>query len=67
MDGSRLYHVYMGTNTTDPKNWTLVGVTTKARFEVDNLESGTFYFFSVTAIGAAGESARSDWARALAA
>lgn len=62
--GSKLYHVYQ---QAAGGSWELVGVTGKPRFNVDSLTPGTIYTFSVTAIGAAGESAYSDVARAMAA
>lgn len=58
-DGADMHHVYMSTSN-DPFKWELIGATTKSRFEADSLEPGTMYWFSVTAIGAAGESSKSD-------
>lgn len=64
--GVDLHHVYMST-TSAPFAWTLVGVTTKRRFNVEQLTPGTFYWFAVTAIGAAGESSKSAELEAMAA
>lgn len=64
--GADKHHVYMST-TNDPFNWELIGVTGKSRFNVDHLEPGKFYWFAVTAIGAAGESSKSEPCRAMAA
>ena len=64
--GADMHHVYMST-TNDPLEWELIGVTTKSRFDADTLKPGTFYWFAVTAIGAAGESSKSDVLRAMAA
>lgn len=52
-------HVYMSTSN-DPFKWELIGVTTKSRFNADHLEPGKFYWFAVSAIGAAGESSKSE-------
>ncbi len=57
--GSDLHHVFMSTSN-NPFKWELIGATTKSRFNADTLEPGTVYWFSVTAIGAAGESSKSD-------
>jgi hypothetical protein len=58
-DGADLYHVYMS-RTNNPFTWELIGATTKSRFNADSLEPATIYWFSVTAIGAAGESSKSE-------
>lgn len=50
-----------------PFAWDLIGVTTKSRFNADSLTPGTCYWFDVTAIGAAGETSKSDVLRAMAA
>ena len=65
--GARLYHYYMGTDASAPEKFILVGSSTRTRLQVNNLNSGSIYFFQVTAVGAAGESARSDMARGMAA
>ena len=64
--GAKLYHVYMSTSN-DPFNWVLTAVTTKSKLDLDSLDSGKFYWFAVSAIGAAGESSKSDPAHARAA
>lgn len=65
-DGADMHHVFMST-TAEPFNWQLIGATSKSRFNADSLEPGTFYFFAVTALGAAGESSKSEPCRAMAA
>lgn len=65
-EGADTHHVYMSTSN-DPFNWELIGVTGKSRFNVDHLEPGKFYWFAVTAIGAAGESSKSEPCRVMAA
>ncbi len=64
--GTEMHHVYLST-TASPFNWVLIGATKKCRFNADSLEPGTFYFFAVTALGAAGESSKSEPCRAMAA
>ena len=44
-----------------------MAVTTKSRLNVDSLQPGTFYWFSVSAVGTAGTSSKSDPAQAMAA
>ena len=46
--------------TNDPFNWTSVGTTSKSRINIDGLTPGKFYWFAVSAIGAAGESSKSE-------
>lgn len=58
-DGADMHHVYMSTSS-DPFKWELIGATTKSRFNAEGLESGVQYWFAVTAIGAAGETSKSD-------
>lgn len=65
-DGAEMHHVYMSTSN-DPFNWELIAVTSKSRYNVDGLESGKFYWFAVTALGAAGESSKSEPCRVMAA
>ena len=57
--GTDLNHVWIST-TNDPFNWTLAGATSKSSINIDGLTPGQFYWFSVTAIGAAGESSKSE-------
>ncbi|MFZ1686134.1 MAG: hypothetical protein WAU70_01855 [Flavobacteriales bacterium] len=64
--GAELFHVYRSLSS-EPFKWELVGVTTKSRFNSDGNTPGTFYWFSVTAIGAAGESSKSEELHAMAA
>lgn len=64
--GTDSSHVYMSTKN-DPFEWSLVGVTTKSRFDVNGLDPRQLYWFSVTAIGAAGESSKSEPLLAMAA
>lgn len=65
-NGADMHHVYMSTSN-DPFKWELIGVTTKSRFNVDSLEPGKIYWFAVSAIGAAGESSKSEPCRVMAA
>lgn len=65
-DGTDIHHVYMSTSS-DPFNWVLIGASTKSRFNVDSLEPGKFYWFAVSALGAAGESSKSEPCRVMAA
>jgi len=64
--GAKSYQVFIST-TNNPFNWQMTAVTTKSRLDVDSLEPGTFYWFAVAAVGAAGESSKSDPAHAAAA
>jgi hypothetical protein len=64
--GADMHHVFMSTSAS-PFNWVLIGATTKSRFNADSLEPGTFYFFAVSALGAAGESSKSEPCQAMAA
>jgi hypothetical protein len=57
--GTDSSHVWMST-TNDPFNWELVGTTSKSRINIDGLTPGTFYWFAVSANGAAGESSKSE-------
>ena len=58
-DGADMHHVFMS-KKNDPFTWELIGVTGKSRLNADTLTPGTFYWFAVSAIGAAGESSKSD-------
>ena len=49
--GAKSYQVFMSTSN-DPFKWELTAVTTKSRLDVDSLEPGTFYWFTVSAVGA---------------
>lgn len=57
--GADMYHVFMSA-TNAPFNWELIGATTKSRFNADTLQPGTIYWFAVSAIGAAGETSKSE-------
>jgi len=63
---ARMYNVYMST-TAEPFAWQLVGTSTKRRYEPTGLTPGTFYWFSITAVGTAGESSKSEPAMVMAA
>ncbi len=58
-DGTDMYHVFIS-RTAEPFKWELIGATTKRRFNADSLEPATAYWFAVSAIGAAGESSKSE-------
>ncbi|MBL0045219.1 MAG: hypothetical protein IPP33_12760 [Flavobacteriales bacterium] len=57
--GVDVHHVFVS-KSNDPFAWELIGSTTKCRFDVNSLPSGEARWFAVTAIGAAGESTKSD-------
>ena len=61
-----MYNVYMCTSG-DPFNWQLLATTTKSRYNANDLVSGTYYWFAVTAIGTVGETSKSEPLRAMAA
>lgn len=63
---AKLYNVYMSTSGS-PFNWQLLTATTKSRYNANDLVSGTYYWFAVTAIGTAGETSMSEPLRAMAA
>lgn len=65
-EGSRMYNVFVSTSN-DPFNWVLVAATTKQKYNADALEPGSIYWFAVSAVGMAGESSKSEPARAMAA
>lgn len=66
---SRTYQVEM--TTSDPAlataSWSQIGLTSRSRFTVDNLERGTMYWFRVMAVGSTSKSAYSDVALVMAA
>lgn len=64
--GCDMHHVYMSTSA-EPFNWQLIGSTTKSRFDANDLQPGTFYYFAVSALGAAGETSKCEPCRAMAA
>ena len=57
--GVDMHHVFMS-RTNEPFMWELIGASTKCRIDVDGQPSGEARWFAVTAIGAAGESTKSD-------
>ncbi|MGV9013441.1 MAG: hypothetical protein ACOH13_12680 [Flavobacteriales bacterium] len=57
--GADVYQVFMS-RSNDPFQWELLGTTTKRGFNADNLESGVLYWFAVSAVGAAGETSKSE-------
>ncbi len=63
--GARTFNVYMSTNSA-PFQWELIATTTKQKHNVDDLVSGNFYWFAVSAVGAAGESSMSKPEQAMA-
>ncbi|MBK9420883.1 MAG: fibronectin type III domain-containing protein [Flavobacteriales bacterium] len=65
-DGTRLFNVHQSTQS-EPFNWVAIGSTTKRRFNVDSLTPGEFYWFSISAVGTAGESSLSEPVRVMAA
>jgi hypothetical protein len=66
--GAYIYQVWMTAgDPTLTTGWEMVGVSTKTRHHVDNLEVGKFYSFRVNAVGARAESGMSDNAMCMAA
>jgi hypothetical protein len=53
------FNVFMS-RSNSPFAWEMLATTTKRRFNADNLESGTLYWFAVSAVGAAGETSKSE-------
>ncbi|MBP6574070.1 MAG: hypothetical protein KA230_06460 [Flavobacteriales bacterium] len=64
--GTLSYNVYRSTSS-DPFNWVLIGNTSKQKYNDDDNTPGTFYYYAVSALGTAGESSKSEPARAMAA
>lgn len=58
-DGTALYQVFRSYSNA-PFQWEMIGASTKRSFHADNLEPGTIYWFAVSAVGAAGESSKSE-------
>jgi hypothetical protein len=59
--GARGYQLWISDkDPAEDGNWEAIGYTTRVKHLVANLESYKAYFFCVSAIGAAGESAKSD-------
>ena len=65
--GADSYKVFRS-DTSDPFVWELIKLTTRSSYNVDDLNPGKFHWFAVSAIGAAGETSKSDvlWAMAAA-
>ncbi|MBX2981679.1 MAG: fibronectin type III domain-containing protein [Flavobacteriales bacterium] len=57
--GADTYLVFRSA-TNDPFQWELIGTTTKRKFNAEKLKSGTQYWFAVSAVGAAGETSKSE-------
>lgn len=57
--GADTYLVFRSA-VNDPFKWEMIGTTTKRRFNADRLESGVNYWFAVSAVGAAGETSKSE-------
>ena len=53
-------HLVFMSKSSDPFTWELIGSTTKCRIDVNNVPSGEPRWYAVTALGAAGESTKSD-------
>lgn len=59
--GARMYQVYMAAG--DPSSgtgWELVGVSSRTKHTVSELDPGKFYDFRVTALGRVGEGPASE-------
>jgi len=66
--GARMYQVYMCMgNVAEGGEWTVVGVCSRAKFEVTDLEANKFFSFRVTALGRIGEGPASEIVTAKAA
>lgn len=62
------YQVFSSTDPNEPKSWELVAFTSRTSYTVEALQSATFYWFRVQALGRKGlQSPVSDPVRALAA
>ncbi len=62
------YQVYINeTDPADANGWELMGVSSRAKHQVDGLTPGRFYWFRVNAVGSAGAGPLSDVARCMAA
>ncbi|MGV9014073.1 MAG: hypothetical protein ACOH13_15885 [Flavobacteriales bacterium] len=64
--GADTYHVHKSVGDV-PDRWELVAATTKSNCDVDGLVPGQFYWFAVSAIGAAGETSLSEPCKVMAA
>jgi len=64
--GAKMFNLYRS-DIASPYNWVLVGTSTKTKGNIDNLKSGTDYWFAVSAVGTAGESSLSKALPAMAA
>lgn len=66
--GARMYQVYIcAGDPAVPKNWTVVGISSKAKHTVTDLEANKFFNFRVTALGRVGEGPASEVVTAKAA
>ena len=65
-DGARMFNVYRRTSN-NPFTWELIGTTTKQKYNSDGNIPGSILWFAITAVGTAGESSKSEPARAMAA
>ena len=65
-DGARMFNVYRSTSN-NPFTWELIGTTTKQKYNSDGNIPGSIIWFAITAVGTAGESSKSEPARAMAA
>lgn len=63
--GAYTYLVYRKPDGAPESDWTLVGVVTHANYLDEDLKTGSFYWFKVVAVGAAGPSPASDPAKTL--
>ncbi|MBK8615491.1 MAG: fibronectin type III domain-containing protein [Flavobacteriales bacterium] len=66
--GARMYQVYMcDGDVADGGKWTMVGVSSRTKFEVTDLEANKFFSFRVAALGRIGEGPASEIVTAKAA
>ena len=64
--GAQYFHVFRSL-ASEPFAWELVATTSKSRYNSDGNAAGKFYWYTVSAIGAAGESSMSEPLHAMAA
>ena len=63
---AKSYKIESSTDPAEPTSWTHVAIATSAAKAINNLKSGTRYWFRVAAVGAGGESGWSEHATKVA-
>lgn len=59
LKGADTYLVFRSA-ANDPFEWELIGTTTRSKFNAEHMKSGVNYWFAVSAVGAAGETSKSE-------